>query len=207
MARQIKTYVKRVGVKHGGARTVVRNSPVHGRGVFARVAIRKGARLLEYKGRRISEAAADERYPDDDSKPAHTFLFLLDDGTVIDANFEGNSARWINHSCDPNCETEEDENGHVWIDAIRYIRPGEELFYDYNLVLDEPLTPLLKERYRCRCRSGNCRGTLFGKRRYRPPAKPAPKADEPAVGIPGPVPLPKGEPSLAAASELQEKVA
>ena len=151
----------------------MKGSPVHGRGVFARVPIRKGERLLEYKGRRISEQQADELYPDDDSKPAHTFLFLLDDGTVIDANFEGNSARWINHSCDPNCETEEDENGRVWIDAIRNIKPGDELFYDYNLVLDEPLTPLLKERYRCLCRSANCRGTLFGKRRYRPAAKSA----------------------------------
>ena len=173
MARQIKTYVKQ-----GGARTIVRSSPVHGRGVFARVSIRKGERLLEYRGRRISEERADDLYPDDESKPAHTFLFLLDDGTVIDANVSGNSARWINHSCDPNCETEEDENGRVWIDATRSIRPGEELFYDYNLVLDEPLTAILRERYRCLCGSANCRGTLFGKRRYRQTGRPTVNSDE-----------------------------
>jgi len=194
MARQIKTYVKQ-----RGPRIVVRNSRVHGRGVFARVAIRKGERVLEYKGRRISEAAADERYPDDESRPAHTFLFLLEDGTVIDANVDGNSARWINHSCDPNCETEEDENGHVWIEAIRYVKPGAELFYDYNLVLDEPLTPLLKERYRCLCGGANCRGTLFGKRRYRPPAKPAPKAAAAAAKSAAPASTP--------ATDVQEKVA
>jgi hypothetical protein len=195
MARQIKTYVKQ-----RGARTVVRTSPIHGRGVFARAPLRKGERLLEYRGRRISEALADERYPDDESKPAHTFLFLLDDGKVIDANFDGNSARWINHSCDPNCETEEDENGRVWIDAIRTIKPGDELFYDYNLVLDEPLTPLLKERYRCRCGSANCRGTLFGKRRYRPPAKSATKAVRPTEKMPETMAPPASDP------QIQEKV-
>ena len=162
MPSQVKT-----SVKTAGPRTVVRISSVHGRGVFARRPIRKGERILEYKGRRITEAEADARYPDDDSRPAHTFLFLLEDGSVIDANFDGNSARWINHSCEPNCETEEDDDGRIWIEAVRSIRPGDELFYDYNLVLDEPMTPALRARYRCLCGSARCRGTMFGKRRYR----------------------------------------
>lgn len=153
-----------------GPRFVARRSPIHGTGVFALRAIAKGERIVEYKGRLITEAAADRRYPDDESKPAHTFLFLLENGMVIDANRDGNSARWLNHSCAPNCETEEDE-GRVFIHAIRAIRPGEELVYDYNLVLDEPLTKALRNRYRCLCGARNCRGTLFGERRYRPKRK------------------------------------
>lgn len=153
-----------------GPRFVARTSPIHGKGVFALRHIAKGERIVEYKGRRISEKAADARYPDDDDKPAHTFLFLTEDGTVIDANRDGNTARWLNHSCAPNCETEE-EDGRIFIDAIRAIAPGEELVYDYNLVLDEPMTKALRERYKCLCGARKCRGSMFGERRYRPKKK------------------------------------
>lgn len=149
-----------------GPRFVARSSTIHGKGVFALRPIAKGERVVEYKGKVITEAAADRRYPDDEAKPAHTFLFLLESGMVIDANREGNSARWLNHSCAPNCETEED-GGRVFIQAIRAIKPGEELVYDYNLVLDEPLTKALRERYKCLCGTRKCRGSLFGARRYR----------------------------------------
>jgi uncharacterized protein len=161
----------KTSVKDRGVRILVRQSRVHGRGVFAVRKIRKGEYLLDYEGRRISTAQADRLYPDDENRPAHTFLFLLEDGTVIDANVGGNSARWFNHSCDPNCETEEDEDGRVRVSAIRDIKPGEEMFYDYNLVLDEPMTPYLRQRYRCLCGSAKCRGVLFGKSRYYPPKK------------------------------------
>jgi len=143
-------------------RISVRYSGIHGKGVFAARAIPKGTRIIEYKGVRMAEDAADEKYGDDESP--HTFLFLLDDKTVIDANRRGNSARWINHSCDPNCETNE-ENGRLFIDAIRDIRRGEELSYDYKLIVDERYTPALKRLYACGCGARKCRGTILGRKR------------------------------------------
>ncbi len=134
--------------------------------MFALRRIRKGERIVEYKGKRISVREADRRYPDDESKPAHTFLFQLDAGPVIDANRDGNSARWLNHSCDPNCETEEDE-GRIFIHAIRDIAPGEELTYDYRLLVDEPITKTVRERYPCLCSTPRCRGTLLLLRKSR----------------------------------------
>lgn len=143
-------------------RFTVRNSGIHGKGVFAATSISKGSRIIEYKGARMSEEAADEKYGDDESP--HTFLFLLEDGMVIDANRRGNSARWINHSCDPNCEANE-ENGRLLIDAIREIRRGEELTYDYKLVVEERYTPKLKRLYACDCGAPRCRRTILGKKR------------------------------------------
>ena len=143
-------------------RISVRRSNIHGRGVFATAAIRKGTRIIEYKGRRMSERAADEQYGDDEGP--HTFLFLLDNAIVIDANRGGNSARWINHSCRPNCEAIE-EDGRMYIEATRNIRAGEELTYDYNLVVGERHTPALKRQYACGCGARNCRGTMLGSRR------------------------------------------
>jgi SET domain-containing protein len=140
-----------------------RSSAIHGRGVFALKAIRKGTRVIEYTGERISHRQADRRYPSAEWSP-HTMLFTVDSKTVIDATRAGNSARWINHSCSPNCEAVDDE-GRIYIEAIRNIRPGEELTYDYNLRLDEPHTPAAKSEYPCRCGARNCRGTLLGKKR------------------------------------------
>ncbi len=143
-------------------RISVRRSNIHGKGVFATTRIPKGARIIEYKGRRMSEAEADRKYADDDTP--HTFLFLLDNEIVIDANFNGNSARWINHSCKPNCEAVEEE-GRMFIDALRTIAPGEELTYDYNLIVEERYTPKLKKFYACGCGALKCRGTILGSRR------------------------------------------
>jgi SET domain-containing protein len=146
----------------------VRNSGVHGRGVYAARAIKAGEKIIEYKGERISWKEADRRPASDPNDPHHTFLFALDDGKhVIDAAVGGNSARWINHSCDPNCETEETDDGRVFIQAMRDIRRGEELFYDYGLILDERLTPTLKKEYTCHCGARDCRGTMLAPRRRR----------------------------------------
>src|SRR5450759_105688 len=125
-------------------RITVRYSNIHGKGVFANTFIPKGTRIIEYKGKRIREDAADEKYGDDEG--THTFLFLLDNQIVIDANYKGNSARWINHSCNPNCEADE-ENGRMFIFARRDIKAGQELTYDYNLVIEERYTPALKRMY------------------------------------------------------------
>ncbi|MEO8484764.1 MAG: SET domain-containing protein-lysine N-methyltransferase [Betaproteobacteria bacterium] len=135
-------------------------SPIHGRGVFAARPIRKGETIIEYRGRRTSwEEASDAAAGDDD--PYHTFLFSLDDGRVIDAGVRGNAARFVNHSCAPNCETFEDEDGRVFISARRAIRAGEELAYDYRLSIDGKVGPKMRRAYACRCGAPRCRGTML----------------------------------------------
>ena len=132
----------------------VRSSHVHGRGVFATKRIREKTRVIEYTGRRVTW----EKVPDDSDDP-HTFLFGLDDSVlVIDPTIGGNDARWINHSCDPNCEAIE-ADGCVFIYALRDIRPGEELSYDYRLEVDEPVTREKKQESKCFCGTSRCRGT------------------------------------------------
>jgi SET domain-containing protein len=147
----------------------VRNSPVHGRGVFAVAPIRKGTRIIEYLGDRVSHEAADKRYEDHDENDNHTFLFIVDKHTVIDAGVGGNDARFINHQCEGNCESVI-ENRRVFIDATRDIAPGEELGYDYEIGREKDDPPNADEIYACRCGSPQCRGTMLW-----PPKKPAPK--------------------------------
>ena len=141
-------------------RIQTRQSGVHGKGVFAVVDIPAGERIIEYVGEVISWEEAQRRHPHDPDQPNHTFYFHIDDAHVIDALYGGNSSRWINHSCDPNCETDEDE-GRIFIKSLRPIQAGEELNYDYGLVIDEPLTPELIADYPCWCGSAHCRGTLL----------------------------------------------
>ncbi len=142
----------------------IRRSTKHGRGVFARVPLAEATRVVEYRGERITFAEAEARYPDDPSVPYHTFLFAVDDGIMVDAAHGGNLARWINHSCDPNCEVVL-EDGRLWIEAVRDIVPGEELAYDYNFILPVRHTPAMKKRYPCACGHAECRGTMLGKKR------------------------------------------
>lgn len=154
--------------RSGQRRFQVRRSGVHGRGVFALQFIRAGERLIEYTGEIISWQEAQARHPHDPSDPHHTFYFHIDDGRVIDAGRGGNSSRWINHSCNPNCVATQ-EGDRVFIDALRDIQPGEELFYNYGLFIDARLTPSLKRQYPCWCGHAQCRGTLLNPRRR--PAK------------------------------------
>ena len=148
-----------------GRRIQVRRSGIHGKGVFALQPIKKGDVVVEYKGEIITWKEALRRHPHDPSDPNHTFYFHLDDGYVIDGKVNGNSARWINHSCAPNCEADQ-EGMRVFVKALRDIKPGEELFYDYGLVIDEPMTKKLKREYQCLCGAKTCRGTMLsGKRK------------------------------------------
>lgn len=142
----------------------VRQSDVHGRGVFAVKSLKKGARVIEYKGEIISWREALRRHPHDPDHPTHTFYFSLEDGRCIDGGVKGNNARWINHACAPNCEARE-EGEHVYIYTKREIEPGEELFYDYGLVIDARYTAKLKREYACHCGSKQCRGTLLAPKR------------------------------------------
>jgi hypothetical protein len=160
----------------------VRNSPVHGRGVFAVQPIKKGTRILEYLGDRVSHEAADKRYEDHDESDNHTFLFIVDKKTVIDAGVGGNDARFINHQCAGNCESVI-ENRRVFIDAVRDIEPGQELGYDYEIGREKDDPPNVDEIYACRCGSPQCRGTMLW-----PAKKPAPrrrKAKKPGARKPG----------------------
>jgi hypothetical protein len=141
-------------------RIQVRRSGVHGKGVFALEPIEPGQTIIEYVGEIISAEEADRRHPRDPKDPDHTFYFALEDGRVIDAFYDGNAARWINHACDPNCEAEEAE-GRVFIKALRPIAPGEELHYIYGLFLEERYTAALKRRYACRCGAAECTGTML----------------------------------------------
>ncbi|MBL8327427.1 MAG: SET domain-containing protein-lysine N-methyltransferase [Rubrivivax sp.] len=147
-----------------GRRIQVRRSGVHGKGVFALQPIRAGEVIIEYTGERISWDEALRRHPHDPSDPNHTFYFHIDDGCVIDASFGGNASRWINHACEPNCESDETE-GRVFIKALRALKAGDELFYDYRLTIDERYTPSLKKQYACRCGSPKCRGTMLSPKR------------------------------------------
>ncbi len=140
---------------------VVRNSAIHGRGVFATAPIKRGELIIEYKGQRTSWELALARPDSDPEDAAHTFLFQLEDGRVIDARVRGNSARWINHSCTPNCVTHEDDRSRVLIEARRAIRLGEELTYDYRLTIDGRLSKRERTQYACRCGTAKCRGSLL----------------------------------------------
>ena len=142
----------------------VRNSKIHGRGVFATEKIAKGTRLIEYTGETIPWSVADRRYADNGKNGYHTFLFDIDGKKVIDAAVGGNDSRWINHGCAPNCEAV-GEDDRIFIEAIKAIKTGEELVYDYGFVFDERHTPSLKARYKCLCGARACRGTMVAKKR------------------------------------------
>jgi uncharacterized protein len=152
----------------------VRRSKVHGRGVFAVQPIKKGTRIIEYLGERVSHKEADRRYDDKDAFDSHTFLFGIDKQTVIDAGVDGNDARFINHSCDPNCESVI-EKKRVFIEAIRNIAPGEELAYDYQIQREKDDPPDVDQVFACRCGAKKCRGTMLWPPQ-RPKSWPKPRA-------------------------------
>ena len=142
----------------------IRPSPIQGVGAFATRRIPKGTRLIEYAGERITQAESDRRYPDQPEERHHTFLFAIDDDVVIDAAVNGNDARFINHSCDPNCDAIVDDK-RIWIETIRDVAPGEELAYDYKYSLEERHTPAKKRQYPCHCGAATCRGTILKPKR------------------------------------------
>lgn len=149
---------------------LVRQSKIHGNGVFAARDLPKGLRLIQYKGALRRHEEIDRCYGGD-SDSGHTFLFTLNEDWVIDANVKGNSARWINHSCAPNCEAvhyEDDKNrskDQVFIETRRAIRAGEELTYDYGITLDEAHTARMKKIWACRCGQKRCTGTMLTPKR------------------------------------------
>jgi len=151
----------------------VRHSKIHGNGMFAVTGIPAETRLIEYKGKLRTHRQADSLHGGE-SDSGHTFLFTLNDKYVIDANENGNDARWINHSCDPNCtavleeaEGRDRSKDRVFIESLRPIKAGEELTYNYGIVLEERQTPRLKAIWACRCGSPKCTGTLLQPKRRK----------------------------------------
>jgi len=146
----------------------VQDSTIHGKGVFAQTNIKKGDCIIEYKGERISWKTALKRHPHDPLQPNHTFYFSITNGKVIDGKVKGNDAKWINHSCAPNCIANEvidkKERLHVFLFAKKNIKMGEELFYDYSLDVEGKRTKAVKDDYLCRCGSKKCRGTMLSKK-------------------------------------------
>jgi len=138
----------------------VHESPLHGLGVFTTRRIRKGTRVIEYVGERISHGEADRRYEHKEPDDAHTFLFIVDTRTVIDAGVGGNAARYVNHSCEPNCESVI-EGRRVFIEAIRDIEPGEELTYDYQIQREPDDPPEVDAIFACHCGGVRCRGSML----------------------------------------------
>ena len=140
---------------------IVRPSPIHGSGVFARRRIRAGERIVEYKGERIAWPEAVRRAEAKGGPLNHTFFFTLADGRVIDGGADGNDARFINHSCEPNCEALEHEDGRVFIYALMDIERGEELSYHYALIYEGRHTAAVKRAFECRCGAPGCTGVML----------------------------------------------
>jgi len=160
--------IKKPSGRMGNRKAVVRESPIHGRGVVARIPLREGERICEYVGKRIGWPEALRRHPHDPTQPFHTFYFSVDDDIVIDGNDGGDFSRFMNHSCEPNCEADMVEvKGltRIYIVALQDIAAGEELVYNYGLTLEERYTPTLKKQFACHCGSPNCRGTMLAPKR------------------------------------------
>jgi uncharacterized protein len=159
----------------------VRHSRIHGYGVFALRRIRKGTNIIEYLGERVSHELADDRYAGKDPQDGHTFLFTVDAKTVIDAGVNGNEARFVNHGCDPNCQTVQ-IGKRIFIEAIRTILPAEELAYDYRIQRDADDPADIDVVFGCRCGAKNCRGSMLEARPQKRPKKRAKKrAKKPAT--------------------------
>jgi SET domain-containing protein len=134
---------------------IIRSSAIHAAGCYTTTAIRQGERVAEYTGERLTLAQANARY----KRSRITYLFGLGNGSVV---IDGHcTAMYINHGCDPNCESIE-EDGHIWITALRDIARGEELTYDYCLYDGEDGDEAL-----CNCGAKNCRGTMYSKEEIR----------------------------------------
>jgi SET domain-containing protein len=146
---------------------IVKQSPVHGKGVFAKRTIPAGTCIIEYQGERIAWSEAERRAEERGDPINHTFFFSLHDGRVIDGGDKGNEARFINHACEPNCEAIEHEDGRVFIYAMRPIERGEELNYNYALIYEGRRTPSIKRAFACHCGTPRCTGTYLAPKRRR----------------------------------------
>lgn len=155
-----------MGKDNGKSIIEVRRSRIQGKGIYATCRIRKGRRIVEYTGERIHPDEELLRYDDESMDRHHTFLFAVDENTTIDGSTHGNIAKYINHSCDPNCEAV-DEEGRIFVEAIKNIQPGVELTFDYAFEMDDDCTEEEKKFYVCHCGTKKCRGTILKRKRKK----------------------------------------
>lgn len=145
----------------------VKASTVHGKGVFARRRIAAGECIVEYRGERIDWTTAMGRAEASGAPINHTYFFSLSDGRVIDGASHGNAARFINHSCEPNCEPLEHADGRVYIYSLMDIERGEELSYHYALIFEGRHTAAIKRAFPCHCGAPACTGTMLAPRKRK----------------------------------------
>lgn len=150
---------------------VLRRSPIHGNGVFAAAPLQAGIELIQYRGRLLTHDEADMAY-EGGVDTGHTFLFTLNDHYIVDANVNGNTARWFNHSCRPNCRAVliESSDGNpkrdrIVIETLRPVTAGQELTYDYGIRLPVRHTAKMKQLWACRCGEPRCTGTMLKPKR------------------------------------------
>ena len=141
---------------------VIRSSKIQGKGAFATRRIKKGDRIIEYLGECIDADESDIRYPDGEMGRHHTFLFSIGDGSrVLDAGPLEWPAKYVNHSCDPNCEALEEEDGRVFVHALKTIEKNQELLYDYAYERTPEHNEEDEVLYKCLCGSPKCRGSIL----------------------------------------------
>lgn len=157
----------------------LRRSRVHGTGLFAMRTIPKGTRLIEYTGERISHAEADRRHENKAADDNHTFFFTIDTNTVIDAGVRGNAARFINHSCTPNCEVVMID-GRPIVETLSRIAQGDEFSYDYNLTREPEDGVDAETLFGCKCGAPTCRGTMLAPSKKTESKAPLGKGKSPA---------------------------
>jgi uncharacterized protein len=133
----------------------VKPSGIHGMGIFARAAIPAETRILEYVGERISKKESLRR-----RKENNFFVFTVTNKFDIDGAVDWNPARFINHSCAPNCEARMEEE-RIWIYAVRELRAGEELTFNYGYDLQD------YEEHPCRCGAPECLGFMVAEEHFR----------------------------------------
>ncbi|NCO11242.1 SET domain-containing protein-lysine N-methyltransferase [Candidatus Pacearchaeota archaeon CG_4_9_14_0_2_um_filter_39_13] len=142
---------------------VIKKSIMHGKGAFAKTEIKEKTRIIEYIGKKVTKKRGDKIYLEQVKKaekegiPVTTYLFSVSKKYDIDGDVSWNSAKYINHSCNPNCEVV-NEDGHIWIISKEDIKKGEEITYDYGF-------PLINYKdHKCRCGSESCMGYILSKR-------------------------------------------
>jgi len=146
---------------------IVKKSSVHNKGVFAKKNIKKGTKIIEYVGKKITKKESDilaDKVLDDSIKNPEkgaVYIFTLNAKWDIDGNVSWNPAKYINHSCNPNCETTNYDEEHIWIEAIRDIKKGEELNYNYGYELED------YKKHPCKCGSKNCVGFILDEKYWK----------------------------------------
>ena len=143
----------------------VRNSKIHGKGIFAKIDIPKNSKVIEYVGEKVTKKESDRRFEqtleksEKDNSKGEVYLFELDDEYDIDGDISWNTAKWINHSCEPNCETEI-EGDKIWIVSTKDIKKGEEICYNYGFGWEE------HEDYPCKCGTSKCVGYILDEEQW-----------------------------------------